>query len=46
MDHIEIQNIIEKLKQFFESGVTLDVNYRLDALKRLKALLLKHETDF
>ena len=46
MDRIEIQNIIGKQKQFFESGATLDVNYRLDALKRLKALLLKHETDF
>lgn len=46
MDRSEIQNIIEKQKQFFESGVTLDVNYRLDILKRLKALLLKHEKDF
>jgi aldehyde dehydrogenase (NAD+) len=46
MDHIEIQNIIERQKQYFESGITLDVNFRLDALKRLKALLINHETDF
>ena len=46
MNRIDIQNIIKNQKQFFESGVTLDVNHRLDALKRLKALLLKHETDF
>jgi aldehyde dehydrogenase (NAD+) len=46
MDQIEIQNIIEKQKQFFKSGATLDVNFRLDALKRLKALLIKNETNF
>jgi aldehyde dehydrogenase (NAD+) len=46
MDRVEIQNIIEKQKQFFESGTTLDVNYRLDALKKLKVLMLKHESDF
>ena len=42
----EIQSIIERQRQFFESGVTLDVNFRLDIFKRLKDLLLKHETDF
>jgi aldehyde dehydrogenase (NAD+) len=46
MNQIDIQNIIKSQKQFFESGATLDVNHRLDALKRLKALLLKHEADF
>jgi len=45
MDHIVIQNIIERQKHYFESGITLDVNFRLDALRRLKALLIKHETD-
>ena len=45
MDRIEIQTIIEKQKQFFESGVTLDVNFRLDTLKRLKAVMIKHEAD-
>jgi hypothetical protein len=30
MDQFEIQNIIEKQKQFFKSGATLDVNFRLD----------------
>lgn len=43
MDHIVIQNIIERQKHYFESGITLDVNFRLDALRRLKALLIKHE---
>ena len=45
MDHIVIQNIIERQKHYFESGITLDVNFRLDALRRLKAVLIKHETD-
>ena len=45
MDKTEIQSIIEKQKLFFESGRTLDINYRLDVLKRLKALIIKHEKD-
>ena len=45
MDKSEIQNIINRQKDFFESGTTLDVNFRLDVLKRLKALLIKHEKD-
>ena len=46
MDKIEIQNIIEKQKKFFESGKTLDTNFRLEILKQMKSLLIKHETDF
>ena len=45
MDQIGIQNIIERQKNYFESGTTLDVNFRLDALRRLKAVLIKHESD-
>ncbi len=45
MEHSEIQNIIEKQKQFFESGITLDVNFRLDVLKKLRNLLINHEHD-
>ena len=45
MDQIGIQNIIERQKNYFESGATLDVNFRLDALRRLKAVLIKHESD-
>lgn len=43
MTEIEIQNIIEKQKRFFASGKTLDVKYRIDALKRLKATIEKYE---
>jgi aldehyde dehydrogenase (NAD+) len=45
MDKTEIQTIIEKQKLFFESGRTLDINFRLDVLKRLKATIIKHEKD-
>jgi aldehyde dehydrogenase (NAD+) len=45
MDRIGIQNIINKQKHYFESGITLDVNFRLDALRRLRQVLINHETD-
>lgn len=35
----EIKNIIARQKEFFSSGKTLDVKYRLGALKRLKAAI-------
>ena len=43
MTEIEIQNTIEKQKKFFSTGKTLDVKYRIDALKRLKATIEKYE---
>jgi len=46
MDRTEIQNIINRQKLYFESGITLDVNFRLNVLKRLRSLLIKHEADF
>jgi aldehyde dehydrogenase (NAD+) len=45
MNIIEIQNIINKQKQFFESGITLDVNFRLDALKKLRSMIAGYESD-
>jgi aldehyde dehydrogenase (NAD+) len=41
----EIQDIIERQTHFFASGITLDVQFRLDALKRLRGLLINHEKD-
>lgn len=32
-------------KTFFATGVTLDVNYRINALKKLKSCINKHEND-
>lgn len=40
---IEMQEIIRQQRTFFRSHVTLDVDYRLDALRRLRRALLKHE---
>lgn len=45
MTEIEIQNIIEKQKMFFATGKTLDVKYRIDALKKLKAAIGKYEDE-
>jgi aldehyde dehydrogenase (NAD+) len=43
MENIEIQNIIEKQEKFFRSGTTLDISYRLNALRKLKHLLTAHD---
>ncbi|MBR1811853.1 MAG: aldehyde dehydrogenase [Clostridia bacterium] len=37
--------IVEKQRQFFSSGKTLSVEYRIAALKRLKYYLIRHETE-
>ena len=36
MTEFEIKNIIEKQKKFFSTGKTLDVKFRIGALKKLK----------
>ena len=41
----EIKNIIEKQKKFFATGKTLDIKYRKEALKKLKASIEKYETE-
>lgn len=41
----EIKNIIEKQKKFFATGKTLDIKYRKEALKKLKATIEKYETE-
>jgi len=35
----EIQTIVKKQREFFNTGVTLDVKYRIAALKKLKAVM-------
>ena len=39
-----IDRIVEKQRAFFATGTTLDVNYRIAALKKLQKALLDHET--
>jgi len=45
MDKKEIGLILENQKIFFASGKTLDINFRLDTLKKLKSLILSHENE-
>jgi aldehyde dehydrogenase (NAD+) len=40
-----IQEIVAKQRSFFRSGATLDVNWRLKQLKKLKAAVLAHEEE-
>lgn len=41
----EIKKIVEKQRCFFYTGHTLPVEYRLSALRRLKACILEHEAE-
>ncbi len=45
MTEFEIKNIIEKQKKFFATGKTLDIKYRTEALKKLKATIEKYEVE-
>ncbi|MFC2080614.1 aldehyde dehydrogenase [Bacteroidota bacterium] len=38
----EIQEIIDEQEKFFQSGVTLDVKFRLEVLRKLKSLLREY----
>ena len=44
MNETEIKTIIEKQKNFFKTGATLSVSYRIDALKKLKKLIQENES--
>lgn len=35
----DIHNLVEKQRQFFNTGITLDVRYRIEQLKKLKKML-------
>jgi aldehyde dehydrogenase (NAD+) len=41
----KIQGIVENQRKYFRSGVTLDVNWRLQQLKKLKAAVIAHEEE-
>ncbi|MCR5009416.1 MAG: aldehyde dehydrogenase family protein, partial [Clostridia bacterium] len=42
-DRERIRNIVEAQRSFFRSGKTLDVSWRREQLKKLKAAVLKYE---
>ena len=39
----DIRDVLEKQRSFFSSGKTMDVSFRLDALKKLKSAVKAHE---
>lgn len=45
MNEQEIKNIVTRQRKYFATGATLDVNYRICALKKLKASILDHEAE-
>lgn len=45
MTEKEIQTLVEKQRRYFDSGATLDVSFRVRTLKKLKAAILRHETE-
>lgn len=45
MNSAEIQEIIDKQEKFFQSGVTLDIGFRLKALSKLRSLLREYEDE-
>jgi aldehyde dehydrogenase (NAD+) len=45
MDKEKLGPILESQRRFFESGSTLDINYRINNLKKLKSLILSHEDE-
>lgn len=45
MNEQEIKKILKKQRAYFASGATLNVEHRIQALKRLRTAILRHEED-
>ena len=43
MTQAEIKQLIQKQRTFFHSDATVDVEYRIHAVQKLKACILKYE---
>ena len=43
MDPQDIASIVRRQRAFFATGATLDVDYRLDALRRLRSWVRENE---
>lgn len=41
----ELEKILQNQRNFFASGKTLDINYRLENLKKLRSLILSYEDE-
>ena len=42
---MEIKKLVEKQREYFHTGVTLPVDFRIDMLKKLYAVVMKYETE-
>lgn len=42
----QIQSIVAAQRNFFRSGATLDINWRIRQLKKLRAAVIAHEAEF
>ena len=42
---MELNKILESQKKFFQTGATLDINFRIEKLKLLKEVIKGHETE-
>ena len=45
MNEQEIKEIVKHQREYFATGATLDVNFRIASLKKLKACIQAHEAD-
>ena len=45
MESTEIKERIDRQRTFFHTGTTLDVSFRIAALKRLRLMLCRHEKE-
>ena len=45
MENTEMKKIIDRQRNFFQTGMTLDVSFRIAALKRLQHMIRRHEKE-
>lgn len=45
MTEIEVKNIIDLQRKYFLTGATLDVNFRIQALNKLRTCIIKYEDE-
>lgn len=45
MELEDLQKLLEKQREYFKTGETLDVKFRIDALKKLKSTILSHQKE-
>jgi aldehyde dehydrogenase (NAD+) len=45
MEQTEIRQILTRQREFFATGKTLDVNYRIDAMRRLRDAIFRREDE-